>query len=131
MAVIDASAVIAYVVGGQQAAGVRSRLLSDPTPLSAPHLLDAEVGHVLRRELRRNLLAEREAHAALTALASMPLVRVAHRPLLPRAWELRDNLSFYDALYVALAEALDVPLITLDARLAGAPGIRARIELIG
>jgi len=76
-------------------------------------------------------LSVRAARAALDDLEDLPLRRAGHLGLLRRAWELRENVTFYDALYVALAERLDLSLVTLDARLASAPGVRARIELIG
>ncbi len=67
---------------------------------------------------------------ALTDLADLPMARVSHRPLLRRCWELRDNLTVYDAAYVALAESLDATLVTADARLARAPGVRCAVELL-
>jgi predicted nucleic acid-binding protein len=131
MAVVDASVLASYLVGGDaHAAAVRERLLAAPSRLWAPHLVDAEVGHVLRREVRLGNLKPGAAGAALRDLAELPIRRAAHVGLLERAWALRANLTFYDALYVALAELIDLPLLTLDARLAKAPGIRASVEVI-
>lgn len=96
----------------------------------APHLVDAEVGHVLRRAVLEKQIRPGAARDALADLADLPLTRAAHTGLLERAWALRSNLSFYDALYVALAERVELPLLTLDARMAGAPGVRAEIELL-
>jgi predicted nucleic acid-binding protein len=131
MPVVDASALAAYLAGGQHAELVRGRLLDSPDGLWAPHLIDAEVGHVLRRATFADELPARTARAALEDLAELPMRRVGHVGLLERAWALRNNVSFYDGLYVALAEILDLPLVTLDGRLAGAAGVRAEIEVLG
>lgn len=131
MPVLDASALAEYLAGGAHAAQVRARLLRDSEALWAPHLVDAEVGHVLRRAVMYGELQAGVAKAALTDLAELPLRRAGHVGLLERAWSLRANVSFYDALYVALAEHLDMALVTLDARLGGAPGVRAPIDVIG
>ena len=124
---LDASAVFARLLGTHDL----SEHIERDGPDAAPHLVDAEVGHALRRAVRERAATEGRARAALADLADMPLVRVGHSGLIRRAWELRENLSFYDGLYVALAEGLDVPLVTLDARLAGATGPRCAIELAG
>ncbi len=99
--------------------------------LWAPHMIDAEVGHVLRRHVHRERLSADVALDALLDFNDLRLERVPHTALLRRAWALRDSLSFYDGLYVALAEELDRPLFTLDARMARAHGHRARIEVLG
>lgn len=130
MAVLDASALVAYLAGGEAGDQVRERLHADRAGLWAPHLVDAEVGHALRRGVATGALRPAAARAALDDLADLPLRRTGHVGLLARAWELRANVSFYDALYVALAERLDEPLVTLDARLAAASGIRARVEVV-
>ncbi len=131
MAVIDASVLVAYLAGGEHSAAAGERMLADRAALWAPHLVDAEVGHVFRRGVAAGEIKAPAARAALADLAAMPLLRASHVGLLERAWELRSNLTFYDALYVALAERLDEPLLTLDARMAGASGTRARVEVIG
>ncbi len=131
MAVLDASVLVEYLAGFEHVDAVRSRLLADAGALWAPHLVDAEVGHVLRRAVARGEVGADAAGAALSDLARFPLRRAAHVGLLDRAWELRENMSFYDALYVALAERLDEPLLTLDARLATATGVRAEIVVVG
>ncbi len=130
MPVVDASVVVEYVAGGEHVAEARSRILSNVRSLWAPHLVDAEGGHVLRRGVLAGEIAARDARAALHDLADLPLRRVAHVGLLDRAWALRANVSFHDAIYVALAERLDVPLVTLDARVAGVPGVRAVVDVI-
>jgi predicted nucleic acid-binding protein len=130
MKVLDASVLVEYLTDGEHAAASRRHLTSSPGWLWAPHLVDAEVGHALRREVRAGELSAKAARLALTDLLEMRLQRVSHHLLADRAWELRANVSFYDALYIALAEALEAPLVTLDARLAKAPGVRAQIEVV-
>jgi predicted nucleic acid-binding protein len=130
MAVLDASVLVEYLAGGEHAYEARRWIFDDPGRLWAPYLIDAEVGHVLRRAVRVGELSANAAHEALELLTEIPLRRASHRALLGRAWALRANVSFYDGLYVALAERLDLPLLTLDERLAGAPGVRANIEVI-
>jgi predicted nucleic acid-binding protein len=106
----------------------RSRLAGQP--LAAPHLIDLEVGSVLRRLVRSGGVPERRARLALADLGDLPVERAPATRLLPRCWELRDNLTFYDAAYVALAELLDVALLTADARLAHASGPRCAIQVL-
>ena len=97
--------------------------------LHAPHLLDLEVLQVLRRYAAAGEISAERAREALDDLAAFRLRRWAHEPLTLRIWDLRQNLTAYDAAYVALAEALGAPLLTRDRRLASAPGIRARVEV--
>lgn len=130
MAVIDASVLAEYLSDAEGAEVARRRLIADRPRLWAPHLVDAEVGHALRRGVRRGEIATDAARDALDDLLAMPLRRVRHRELIPRAWELRENVSFYDALYVSLAEILEEPLVTFDRRLARADGIRAEVEIL-
>jgi predicted nucleic acid-binding protein len=131
MLVVDASALVAYLTEGEHVEQVRAQLLAPGQALWAPHLVDAEVGHVLRRETLAGELAPTAARAALEDLSDLPLRRASHRGLLGRAWALRENLTFYDALYVALAERLRATLLTLDGRLAAAPGVKARVLHVG
>lgn len=124
MLVIDASALVdALLVAGPS----RARLAS--ANLQAPELIDAELLSVLRRLVLADKLQNGDALQALATANHLGLRRHASRHLWPRAWELRTNLSAYDALYVALAEQLDTPLFTADARLARAPGLRCVVEL--
>jgi predicted nucleic acid-binding protein len=127
--VIDASALVEALLEGPggRAAG---RLLGSGERLQAPHLIDVEVAQVIRRIQADGRMDLRRAEQAIEDLAEFPLARRPHTLLLPRIWELRSNLTAYDAVYVALAEALDAPLITRDARLARAPGHRAKVELV-
>jgi predicted nucleic acid-binding protein len=130
MKVLDASVLVEFLSGGEHAESSERHLLESPGWLWAPYLVDAEVGHALRGEVRAGKISARAARAALGDLMEMRLQRVSHHLLSDRAWELRQNVSFYDALYVALAEALEAPLVTLDGRLAKAPGLRAEIEVV-
>jgi predicted nucleic acid-binding protein len=126
--VVDASAMLELLLRTPAAAAVERRLFSGRETLHAPHLLDVEVAHVLRRYAFAGDLTAEQGRDALDDLENLFLRRYPHDVLLPRVWELRANLTAYDAVYVALAEALDAPLLTADRRLAGAAGHRARIE---
>ena len=127
MIVVDASVLaVALADDGEDGDGARRRLRGER--LAAPELIDLEVVSVLRRQFRRGALDGRRAAQALSDLADMPLERARHRALLDRCWELRGNLTVYDAVYVALAEALGTTLLTGDLRLAAAPGPRCQIE---
>ncbi len=129
MVVLDASAAaVALIRDDPTGDRVRARLVTES--LFAPDLLDVEVLSTCRRIVRSGLLDVRRAEQALADLDALHLIRTPHRLLVPRIWELRDNLSAYDAAYVALAEALDAPLVTTDARLARAPGIRCDVEVL-
>ena len=108
---------------------IRRRIAETDETLHVPHLFDIEVLHVLRRHSLGGNLSEARGRLVLERLSNTKLVRYPHTSFVGRIWELRNNLSAYDATYVALAEALDAPLITRDARLARAPGIRATVEL--
>jgi predicted nucleic acid-binding protein len=128
--VVDASALLEALLRTPAAAAVEERLFDRRQTLHAPHLLDLEVAQVLRRYAMTGLVHADRCRMALSDLADFPLHRYAHEFMLPRIWELQANLTAYDAAYVALAEALDAPLLTRDEGLAAAPGHRARIELV-
>ena len=129
MIVVDASAAVTMFLNlGRGAARVRERLEAVEY-VQVPHLFDVEVLHALRRHSLRGSLSEEQSRLILSLLREMKAVRYPHAPLVPRIWELRENLTAYDAAYVALAEALDAPLVTMDERLARAPGMRAAVEL--
>jgi predicted nucleic acid-binding protein len=126
--VVDTSAVVAALVARPPDQALVDRLAADGD-LHAPHLLDVELLHALRGLVLAGQLSEDRAADARADFADLTVVRYGHAPLADRAWELGDNLTAYDATFVALAEALNVPLVTCDARLAGATGSSAVVEL--
>jgi predicted nucleic acid-binding protein len=128
MLVVDASCVAEVVLAGPDAEPVRGRLAGEPEQ-AAPHLVDAEVLGVIRRAHLRGELDGTAAGQAIEDLETWPATRVDHRPLLERAWQLRNLLSAPDALYVALAEMLDASLLTLDRRLARAKGLECKVDV--
>ena len=130
MIVVDASALLEVLLRTEAAHGIETRLFAPEESLHVPHLIDVEITQVIRRYVAAGDISAERGRSALTDLADFPLQRYPHLQLLPRIWALRNNLTAYDASYVALAEALDAPMITRDHRLATAPGHRARIELV-
>jgi predicted nucleic acid-binding protein len=128
--VLDASLVVELLLQTPRAILLTEDLLTSQEDLHAPHLIDVEVTQALRSLCARGELGDRRAQEAATDLADLPLVRHSHELLLGRAWELRSNLTIYDGVYVALAELLEVPLWTLDQRIAGAPELRADVRVI-
>lgn len=130
MIVVDASALIDVLLRTPSAAAVEVRLFEIGQTLHVPYLLDAEVAQVLRRYAANGEINPDRGEEALADLVDMPLQRYPHALLLPRVWQLRQNLTAYDAIYVALAEALEAPLLTRDRRLARAATHRARIEVV-
>ncbi|MDF0644596.1 MAG: type II toxin-antitoxin system VapC family toxin [Nitrospira sp.] len=130
MIVVDASVVIEVLLNTSPGIHIAERLFDPGETLHAPHLLDIEVAQVLRRyERARELDASRGLHA-LEDLVDFPVTRYPHDLFLLRIWELRHNVTAYDAAYIALAEALGAPLLTRDAALASAPGHHAQIVII-
>ena len=129
MIVVDAS-VLASALGDDGPDGDRARHRLAAEQLFAPELIDLEVASVWRRAGGSGRLDDRRAGLALADLASMPLARASHRPLLARIWELRTNLTPYDAAYVALAELLDSVLVTPDRALGRASGIECEVEVL-
>ncbi len=125
MIVVDAS-VLATALGDDGTDGDAARARLRGEDLAAPEIVDLEVTSVWRR----TLADERRADLALTDLADIPLRRAPHLPLLARCWELRHNLTPYDAAYVALAEALEVALVTADRRLSRATGIQCAVDVL-
>ena len=128
MLVLDASVLFEVVADTPRAESLRSYLAADDDQ-AAPHLIDAEVLAVIRTQHRVGALDATAAAQAVSDLATWPGQRWPHGLLLERAWELRSNVRAYDALYVALAEAMDATLLTLDERLARAPGIRCPVDV--
>lgn len=129
MLVVDAS-VLAPALADDTSDGDTARARLRGQSLAAPELVDLEVVSVFRGQLRNGSLETRRAELALVDLIDLPLRRVPHRQLLDRCWELRQNLTVYDAAYVALAELLDLVLVTADVRLSKAPGLRCQIDVL-
>jgi predicted nucleic acid-binding protein len=129
MIVLDASAAVEWLLGLPLADSVAARLEATERTVHVPHLLAVEVAQVIRRYVANGAVTIDRGAAALVDLADLDAARHAHEPLLPLIWRLRSNLTAYDAAYVALALALDAPLVTLDHRLATAPH-GAAIDLI-
>lgn len=130
MIVLDASAAVSVLLN-QDISGPRilERMGRVDNGLHVPHLFEIEVMSALRRYVLRGALSPERASLALDRLSTMIITRYPHTALLPRVWELRENVTAYDAAYIALAETLNAPLITRDERLSRAPGIRATIEV--
>ncbi len=131
MIVLDASAAVDFLLDIRPAADrIRERILRPGERLHAPHLLDLEILAAVRRRVRREVVSVERERLARAALVELRAVRHPPGPLLGRIWELRHNLTVFDAAYVALAESLRAPLITCDAKLVGVPGVHARVELV-
>jgi len=127
--VIDASVLVSALADdAEDGTTARARLRGER--LTAPELIDVEVASVLRRRTLSGGLDQLRAQLALADLVATPLRRVPHRHLLSRCWELRENMTIYDASYVALAELLGLVLITADGRLSRAPGLRCAVEVV-
>ena len=131
MIVVDASALLEFLLQTPLGTRVEARLFRDEDEFHSPHLVDVEVAQGLRRLVRTGDVSAGRAAEAIMDLADLDLHRHPHLDLLTRAWKLRENLTAYDAMYVALAEALEAPILTCDTPLARAPGHRARIEVVG
>jgi predicted nucleic acid-binding protein len=128
--VLDASAAAEILLALPRAGpALRERIARHGETVHVPHVFDLEVIAVIRRHALRGVLSERRSRGALGALRDLRAMRYSHVPLQRRIWELRENVTPYDAAYLALAEALGAPLVTVDAALAAAPGARAEVEL--
>ena len=125
MIVLDASAAVQALLNDGQA-----RLLIAAESLHVPHLVDAEVLSALRRLVGSGTLTDDDGARCVNTWSRIGLIRYAAGPLLERIWELRQTISVYDAMYVALAEQLDCALVTADARLSGAPGLRCAVTVL-
>jgi predicted nucleic acid-binding protein len=127
--VVDASIVVtALADDGPDGDRIRARLRGER--LVAPHLVDVEVLSAWRRLATAGDLDQRRVALAMEDLRALRLERVAHGPVMGRCWELHQNLTVYDATYAALAEVMEVPLVTADAKLASAPGLRCEVDLV-
>lgn len=129
MIVLDASAAIDWLLQTSAGGRIEKRIYSHHESLHAPHLLDLEVAQVLRRLVREGAVSAHRADQAIEDFLDLRITRYPHFLLLPRIWQLRHNLSAYDASYVVLAEKLGARLLTRDGRLASASGHAALIEL--
>ena len=130
MIVTDASVILDLLLNTPAAGRIKSRMFGSDETLHAPALLDLEIAQVLRRYASRREISAERGRSALAVLERFPITRYPHEPLLPRIWELRANLTAYDAAYIALAEGLDATFLTRDARVANAPTHRATIEVL-
>ena len=130
MIVLDASALLEVLLRTPAAAALDQRLFQPGQTLHAPHLIDVEIAQVIRRYAANGEISAERGRLALDDFAAFRLHRYSHDILLPRVWELRHNLTAYDAVYVALAEALEAPLLTRDRRLAAATAHHARVEVL-
>jgi predicted nucleic acid-binding protein len=128
--VVDASAMLEFLLQTTLGTRVEARLFRDGEEFHSPHLMDVEVTQGLRRLVRSGEVSATRATEAIEDLSDLDLHRHAHLNLLTRAWQLRENVTAYDAMYVVLAEALDATMITCDSPLAKTPGHHARIEAI-
>ena len=129
MIVLDASAAVDWLLQTPVGRQIETRIYAHHESLHAPHLLDLEVAQVLRRLAREGLVSAQRAGQAIEDLEDLRVTRYPHFVLLPRIWQLRHNLTAYDAAYVALAENLGATLISRDARLASVPAHAAKIEV--
>ncbi len=130
MIVLDASVVIEVLLRTAAGQQLEQRVLVAAETLHVPHLLDLEVTQVLRRYCRAGELSVARGKEALRDLLDLPINRYPHHLFLPRIWELRDNVTAYDAAYLALAESLAAPLLTRDTRLETAAGHRAVVQVL-
>ena len=130
MIVVDASALADVLLRVPGASRVEERLLGPDETLHAPHLIDLEILQVLRRFAAQGGWQEDRAVEALSDFEAIRIARHAHEPLRDRIWALRNNVTAYDAAYIALAEVLDCPLVTRDGKPSGVPGIEATVEVL-
>jgi predicted nucleic acid-binding protein len=128
--VVDASVVLDILLRTSDSDALLDRMLEASPLMHAPHLLDLEVAQVARRYWLAGEIEAARGAEVIADLGALPIRRYPHEHLLHRIWELRDNVTAYDAAYIALAEALDMPLLTRDRRLAAAPGHSARVEVV-
>lgn len=126
--VLDASCAIEFLLNTDAGKRVAKRMGNPAVSIHVPHFIDLEITHVLRRYTYRGILSGARGARALAQWREVDVERYAHEPFLDRIWQLRDNLSAYDAVYVALTEALAAVLVTGDRHLIRAPGLRIRVE---
>lgn len=130
MIVIDASALVDALINPSSFPNVESALADPSNPILAPHLIDLEVVQALRRLVSKGEVAPFVASRILAQLANLPIARISHTYFLDRVWALQANMTAYDAVYIAIAEAFHASLLTRDRKMAGVPGHTARIKVI-
>ena len=131
MIVADASVFVEMLLGPASPAGnVLATHFGNQNVVCAPHLLDAEIGQALRRLVLGREISAARARASLDDLVDLPIRRFPHTALLSRAFTLRDNVTVYDGIYLALAEVLDAPLLSCDAALRDVPGCTATVDIV-
>lgn len=130
MIVLDASCLVELLLRTDKGAAIADRIAEPDQTLHMPHLADLEILQTLRRHLASGAIREEQALEAIQDLRALEIHRHLHEPYLDEVWRLRRNVSAYDAMYLVLAYSLDATLLTLDARLARAPGVRARVEVL-
>jgi len=128
--VLDASGAVELLLNTARGRRLGARLADAAEVVHAPHLIDVEIAHVLRRYVLAGTFDERRAVQALDQWRQLDVERYPHEPFLDRIWSLRNNVTAYDAVYVALAEALGELLVTGDGKLVGSPGLNVRVELV-
>lgn len=130
MIVVDASLVFEIMTAMPESLDLKERLTRSKQDFIAPEVIDLEVLQALRRQVRLKTVSVERAATALEFMHGLPISRIGHRQFLDRIWQLRDNLTAYDAAYVALAEAMEAPIWTRDRKYLGASGHRAVIEIV-
>ena len=130
MIVVDSSIILEVLLRTKSALSIEKKIFSKGQSLHAPHLIDIEIAQVIRRYTSSGEITAERGFQAIEDLIDFRITRYSHDILLPRIWELRTNMTAYDAAYVALSEILDSPLLTRDAKLARSPGSTAKIQLI-
>lgn len=131
MLVIDASAALELLMTTGSGFAVEEHVLESGEPLAAPHLIDIEVLHVIRRFHRTGVLTRQRSEQAIDDFGDLPITRYGHEILRSNMWRMRDNLTAYDAAYIALAELLDAPIVTCDGKLARSSGHDVSVHLFG
>ena len=131
MLVIDASAALELLMTTRSGFAVEEHVLESGEPLAAPHLIDVEVLHVIRKFHRTGVLTRRRSEQAIDDFGDLPITRYGHELLRSNMWRMRDNLTAYDAAYIALAELLDAPIVTCDGKLARSSGHDVSVHLFG